>query len=214
MEFAQPGDPIVTERGTLVEAEGRREPDYSINTPIARFITTKNPRSLKDLGTDAQTQTVVNAVLMYHLIGVSRNEIAHVLSTSGQEIDRIMKLPAFQETFEALFKELLSASSNSIQARIQSYAGQALDNLMDLANAKPVITKEKDAMGNVVERREFDVAPMVILKANDSLLDRAGLNADNLYGKDQQEEAHQLEIEITTADSNKTNVKINTGSKR
>lgn len=214
MEFAKPGDPLVTEHGALVEAEGRKEPDYAISVPIARLLGTKNPRSIKDMGTDPQTQTVINAVLMYQLIGVSRNEIAYVLSTEGKEIDRIMRLPAYQETFEMLFKELLSASSNSIQARIQSYAGRALDNLMDLADAKPVITKEKDAMGNVVERREYDVAPMVILKANDSLLDRAGLNADNLYGKDQQDETHQLEIEITTADSNKTNVKINTGGKR
>jgi hypothetical protein len=133
-----------------------------------------------------------------------------LVTEHGKLVDNIIKLPAFQETFEIMFKELLSASSNSIQARIQSYAGRALDNLMHLADAKPIITKEEDDDGNIVERREYDVAPMVILKANDSLLDRAGLNADNLYGKDNQSEAHQLEIEITTQDSNKTNVKINT----
>jgi len=210
MELAKPGDPLVTERGNLVEPEGRKEPDYSINVPIARTLNIKTPRSIRELGTDAQTQTVVNAVLMYKLLGVSRNEIAHVLGTSLSEVDNIERLPAFQETFEVIFKELLAASSHSIQARIASYAGRALDNLMHLADARPHAKEEIDDEGNSIMRREYDVAPMVILKANDSLLDRAGLNADNLYGRDNESEAQQLEIEITTADSNKTSVKINT----
>lgn len=214
MDLAKPGDPLVDRQGKLIEAEGRREPDYSLNVPIARLLSTKNPRSVREISSDPQTQTVINAVLVYKILGVGRNEVAHVLNTTITEIDTIERMPGFQDTFELLFKELLSSSSNSIQARIQSYAGRALDNLMDLADAKPVLVKDEDALGNEIIRREYDVAPMVILKANDSLLDRAGLNADNLYAKDNQQEAHQLEIEITTADSNKTNVKINTGGKR
>lgn len=211
MELARPGDPLVGDRGDLIEAEGRKEPDYAIDVPIARFVQSKTPRSLRDLGTDGQTQTVINAVLMYRMIGVSRNEVANILGTSILEIEQIEKMPAFQETFEHLFKELLSVSSNSLQARIRSYAGRAVDNLMMLADAKPVEIKEKDELGNEITRREYDVPPMVILKANDSLLDRAGLSADNLYGHDDSDAGQQLEIEITSGDSNKTNVKINTG---
>lgn len=209
MDFARPGDPLVANSGELIEANARKEPSYSLTIPIARTLTAKTPRSVREMSTDAQTQTVINAVLMYKLLGVSVNETAHILGTTIREIEGIMSMVAFQETFEMLFRELLSASSNSIQARIQSYAGRALDNIIDLADAKPVKVQSEDDAGNTFEHMHYDVPPLVILKANQDVLDRSGMNAEQLYGKDAEQEAQQLEIVVRSDSDQRTDVRVN-----
>lgn len=209
MQLARPGDPLIDRDGTLVEAEGRREPDYALTIPIAKNLRSKTPRSVRELGSDPQTQTIINAVLIYKLLGVSTNEIAHTLGTNAVEIERIFALSGFQDTFEKLFRELLSTNSNSLQARLAAFAGRAVENVMTLADAKPVIIVGKDDAGNEYQEEKHFVPPIVVLKANESILDRAGLSAETLFGGDNQSEAPQLEIEITSSSENKTDLKVN-----
>lgn len=209
MQLPPPNDPLVTPFGRVVEARGTLEPEYTREVPIARNIRPKSVRSVREMGSDGQTQTVVNAVLLYHLVGVGDNEIAHVMGTNREQIDTIKALPAFQETFAMLFDELIGVNSQSIQARIAAMAGRALNNLMDLANEKPEDVVKEDADGNKYTAREYFVPPMVILKANDSILDRAGLGADALFGKETDAGSQQLEIEITSASDNKTDIRVN-----
>lgn len=208
-----PGDPLVTHDGRVIEAEGRPERDFSLTIPNARTLVTSKARSLREVGSDAQTQSVVNAVLVYKLMGVSPNEIAHVMNTTPIEIHRVMELDLFQETFEMVFKELLSVNSNSLQARMGRYAGKAFENLMNLADAKPVTKKIKDDAGDLIVVEHHSVNPMVVLKANESVLDRSGLSAEHLFGKNAQSDAPQLEIEITSASDNKPdlNFKVKVG---
>lgn len=210
MQLAKPGDPLVAEDGRIIESSRRVEPDYSISVPIAKNLVSKSPRSVREMSTDGQTQTVVNAVLVYHILGVSKNEMAHLLGTSGKEIDAIMQLNAFQETYEMLFHEFISTNSSSIQSRIAAYAGRAFDNLMDLADSKPKDFVLKDDAGNLVTTQRYDVNPMVIMKSNEGILDRAGLSEETLYGKQAQSSAPQLEIVISSAEDVKTDVKITT----
>lgn len=214
MHLAQPGDPLVEADGSLTAARGQLEPSYSREIPIARTIQTKVPLSVREMGTDAQTQTVVNAVLMYHLIGVGTNEIAYVMNTSPTEIEKVKVLPAFQDTFERLFKNIINTNQNSLQARIQAMAGKALGNLMDLADAKPVAIVGVDEDGNKYTKQHYDVPPVVIQRANDSILDRAGLSGELLFGQKDDSSGQELEIEITTAEDNKTNVKVNVGTRK
>lgn len=211
--LAPPGDPLVTPDGRILEAEGRPERDFSLTIPNAKNLTTSKNRSLREVGSDPQTQSVVNAVLVYKLMGVSVNEIAHIMNTDPLEIHRVMDLDLFQETFEMVFKELLSVNSNSLQARMGRYAGKAFENLMNLADAKPVSKIIKDDDDNLVEVEHYSVPPMVILKANESVLDRSGLSAEHLFGKNAQSDAPQLEIEITSASDNKPdlNFKVKVG---
>lgn len=208
MRLPPPGDPLVTTDGKMLEPKARVEPDYTLTVPTARDLVPRKHRSVREMGVDGQTQTVVNAVLVYKLLGVSPNEVAHILGTSPLEIDRIMDLPAFQETFEMMFNEILSVNSSSLQARIGRYAGQAFENLMELANAKPIEIVKEDAEGNKYKGQQFDVSPLVILKANESVLDRSGLSAEHLFGKGAQSETPQLEIEITSASENKADLGI------
>lgn len=212
-QLPPPGDPLVTRDGKVLEAQRREEPDYSLTVPTARNLVPRKHRSVREMGVDGQIQTVINAVLVYKLLGVSPNEVAHILGTSPLEIDRIMGLSAFQDTFEMMFNEILSVNSSSLQARIGRYAGQAFENLMDLANAKPIEIVKEDADGNKYTGKQYDVSPLVILKANESVLDRSGLSAEHLFGKNAQSETPQLEIEITSASENKSdiNVKVKVG---
>lgn len=209
MEFARPGDPLVTKDGELIPSKARPEPKYSLQVPIAKTLLPKTPRSVRDLGTEAQTQTVLNAILLYHLLGVSVNEIAHVLGIKISQVQHIMDMSAYQETFEMLFKEIISTNSDSMQARIASYAGKALDNLMDLADAKPVKIKKADDDGEMHEVDHYSVPPLVILKANESILDRSGLSSENLYGQADNGSAQQLEIVVRSDEDAKTDVRIN-----
>ena len=213
MQLPPPGDPLVTRDGKILEANRREEPDYSLTVPTARDIVVRKPRSVREMGVDGHTQTIVNAVLVYKLIGVSPNEIAHILGTTALEVDRIMDLPAFQDTFEMMFNEILSVNSSSLQARIGRYAGKAFQNLMELADSKPIEIVKEDADGNKYTGKQYDVSPLVILKANESVLDRSGLSAEHLFGRNAQSETPQLEIEITSAGDNKIdhNIKVKVG---
>ncbi len=198
MKFAPPGDPLVTNKGTIVEAEGRVEPKYARTVPLVADVGPKSLRSMKELGVDPQTQTIVNAVLTYQLLGITTNEIAYHLGTDPDEIEKIKSLPAYNDTWRMMFQTIISASSNSLQARLAAYAPKALENVMDLADAKPIRVTSEDAAGNQYE----------------SILDRAGLSGELLFGEANEDSNSQLEIEIVSSGDNKTNVKVNMNGNR
>lgn len=214
MKLAQPGDPLVATNGEIIAAEGRVEPKYTREVPLVKDVVPQALRSLKELGVNPETQSVVNAVLVYQLLGITENEIAYHLNTDVTEIRRIKDLPAYNDTWKMIFQEVISANSNSLSARIQSYAGRALTNLMDLADDKPVEIIETDAAGNQFKTKHYAVPPVVVMKANDSILDRAGLSGEALFGTEKNDNEQQLEIEIVAAGDNTTNVKVNLNGHR
>lgn len=206
MALAQPGDPYIDNKGNVVQPRTTktdvRPMRLATNTsvPIASAYQAHTRRSIKELFAEPQTQSVINAVLMYTLLGMTPNEISHLLDTSVVDVQHIIALPAYQETFEALFREMISANSNSLQARISAYAANAVENVMDLAS---------------VENDDEHVPAIVKLKANQDILDRSGLSTDALFGKGSQDDANNtLQIQIVEAADSHTNIVINTGKKR
>lgn len=200
MALAKPGDPYVSHKGEIIKAEKtktnvREFADTTVITvPLAKNFQSKARRSIKELFADAHTQTVLNSVLMYSMLGLTPNEIAQVLNASPTEVQHIIDLPAYQETFEAMFREIISANSQSLQARISAYAANAVANVMDIAGAE---------IGE-------DVPAIVKLKANQDILDRSGLASDTLFGKNAQDDSqNSLRIEIVEAQDSKTNININ-----
>jgi hypothetical protein len=214
MEFAQPGDPLVTTSGKKVLANDGKDIDLSPHIPVARTIKSKIQRSVKDLPSDGQSQSVLNAVLLYHLLGVSKNEIAYTLGASITDVESIFKLPAFQETYEMLHTSIIDASSGSIHARLQRYATAAVDNLFELANAKPRKVKYIDDDGNEQVKDEYDVPPVVIMKSNDSILDRASIVGEQEFRQRNDEVGGGLEIVIHSGDENKTDIKVSLNGNR
>lgn len=206
MPLAPPGDPYIDIRGNVVQPKktvGSVRPmklATSTSVPIASAYQSTVRRSIKELFAEPQTQSVINAVLMYSLLGMTSNEIAHLLDTSVVDVQHIVDLPAYQETFEALFREIISANSNSLQARISAYAANAVENVMELAD---------------VSNDDEHVPAIVKLKANQDILDRSGLSTDALFGKGSQDDSsNTLQIQIVEAADSHTNININVGKKR
>lgn len=212
MRFAPPGDPLVVGMNKMLVPDGSEPRDYSLTVPILSKYVPKVRRSGKELPADGQTQTVINAVLVYKLLGMTANEMSHCLGTTIEQIEHVMNLPAFQETFELLFSEILSVNSGSLQARIASYAGNAAEKVMELSSYRPQPKVRKDEEGNeVTEEGDWKVPPIVVLKASQDILDRTGLSADTLFGKGNQDTGNTLQIEVISEQDSKTQVNIKMG---
>lgn len=204
MSLAQPGDPYLDSKGAVIQAKAPKKDarplrlNVATTIPLASSYQAHSRRSIKELFAEPQTQTVLNAVLMYSLLGMTVNEIAALLNTSIVDVQHIIDLPAYQETFEALFREIISANSNSLQARISAYAANAVENVMEIADSE---------IGE-------DIPAIVKLKANQDILDRSGLSSDALFGKSAQEDGQNtLQIQIVEAADSHTNININVGKK-
>ena len=177
MALPEPGDPLMLGVNGMVKPDlseddhaiGTAMPNTTITAPVAKGYVPKKRRAMTELPADGKTQTLVNVVLVYSLMGLTVNEISITLKCSIADVNVIINLPAYQETFDILFYELISANSKSLQARIASYAGAAVTNVMELAEA------------DIGDKR---VPAIVKLKSNQDLLDRAGLAPGTLFNKD------------------------------
>lgn len=201
MPLARAGDPYVTDKGQVLlpgpsPEDALPRADSVLGAPIARNLISTERRTVKELPADVRTQTVINAVMVYQLLGMTDNEISHITGVSISDIVKIKHLNEYQETFDILFHQFISVNSNSLQSKIASFAGEALDHVM-------VIARES----------KHDLAK---LKANQDILDRAGLHPETLFGKNKQEDGFEsLKIVIQDgADKEGMSVDINLDRKR
>lgn len=193
--LARPGDPYVTDKGEVVlDGEGGAmnalpRADMVLGAPLARNIIPKNRATIADLPAEPKLQTAINVILIYQLLGMSENEISHIVHIPLEDIQRIKHHIAFQETFDILFHEMVNVNSNSLQAKIAAFAGDALDNVMKIAS-----------------KEELDTAK---LKANQDILDRSGLHPEHLFGKNKDEDGFDsLKIVIQNDEDNEMKVDI------
>lgn len=211
MKFAPPGDPLVVGMNKLLVADGQQT-DFSLKVPAAKNYQPKIRRSGREFPAERQTQTVINSVIVYKLLGMSENEMAVVLGAKISDIEHIQNLPAFQETFELMFSEILSVNSQSLQARLATYANRAVENVMELADYKPTPTTIVDEDGiETTKEGDWKVPAIVVLKANQDVLDRSGLSPDTLFGKSGDDGANTLQIEVISEQDNRTQVNIKMG---
>jgi hypothetical protein len=193
--LARPGDPYVTDKGdVMLEGEGQPmnalpRADSVLGAPLAKHIVPKSRRNVADLPAPGKLQTAINVVLIYQLLGLSENEIAHLVDTSIADIQKIKSHIAYQETFDALFHEFISVNSNSLQSKIAAFAGDALDNVMDIAKSS---------------KHE-----MAKLKANQDILDRSGLHPEHLFGKNKEEDGFDsLKIVVQSGEDKEMSVDV------
>ena len=195
MGLPEPGDPHFLGIKHMAEPSGQEPADKPVATiPIAKKYVSKNLHmSLKELPAEPQTQAIINAVLVFHMMGLSNNEIAIGLNITIPQVMNIKEMTAYQETFELLHSEFISSNSSSLQSRIASYAAQAVENVMTIAN----------------ESIAGDIPPIVILKANQDILDRSGLSSDALFGKNSQADDMSLKIVIENTGAEKDKITVN-----
>lgn len=187
MPLARPGDPYVANDGKVLAKKSEfnafpmEEPH--VGPPKAISHQSKQRRSMPDLPAEPKLQTAIIVVLNYSLFGLSDNEIAHAIGHSMDDVRKLKEHPAYQETFELLFHEMINSNSSSMLARIHKFAPKALQNLFNLADSA-----------------ENDHAR---LKANESILDRSGLHFETLHGKATSESLDGLKIVIQDGDDAK-----------
>lgn len=199
--LAKKGDPYVGNDGRAYEAmneEGKsvalKENVNELTVPLINEMTISTKRNPNELPSDGSVQKAINVILVYHLLGLTENETAHLLGVDLQQVRDIKELPAYQETFEAMHGEIISANSNNIQARIQSYASNAVTRVASLMDEA-----DKD---------------IVKLKASQDILDRSGMSADTLYGKNNGDSVDGFKIVVQDAEEDgKKSIEIDIGMK-
>lgn len=154
--LARPGDPLVTERGLLISPDrddvDLTEKDDEIN---AKAFRPKKQISAKDLPAPPQMMKAVSCVFLFSVLGLTERETATVLGISAGDVKSVKASPVYTECFNTVLRELISANSELLQARVASYAGDALTNVAHIASSA---TKDETK-----------------LMANRDLLDRAGV---------------------------------------
>lgn len=201
--LAKPGDPYVSSRGEVIakteeQLDSIKHADRFI--PVARRLVVSSRRNMNEMpANDPSTQMAINVILMYSLMGLTENEIHHITNLPLTEIQNLKHGTDYQTTFEYIFKELINVNSNSIQATLAGYASKAIDQIIELA-----------------EDKSGEVKDIVRLKANQDLLDRAGLSPDNIYGNGAStDDSDMLKIVIEGASpAQSTNIKINLNRKK
>lgn len=191
MPLAKKGDPYITRTGQAIISQDSlpEAAQITVGPPIARKIVSQSRRSLSDLPANDKTQLAIMVVLGFSLCGLSDNEISHITGASLEEVEQLKRLNAYQETFEIIFNEMISANSTSMMAKISAFAPNALESLIDVA------MKGKQEVARV--------------RAADSILDRSGLHHETLFGKNAKEDTGFDSLKIVIEDGEDTSSKIN-----
>lgn len=158
--LAKPGDPLVMSDGAIVyeePEEGSLQEAAKNNKRLnPRTFRASRRRSAKDLPGEVNIIKAVACVILFSVMGVGDREIADALKITPHELKKVRAHSAYPECFNAMVGEFINANSDLINARLAAYAGDAVDNIMDIAT-----TSKKDE---------------VKLRANIDLADRAGIN--------------------------------------
>lgn len=199
MPLANNGDPFVAPSGQLIEQSFDTREAYvdTVETrkilPNFSGIYVRQKLSLDHLPEpDAEQQVVVTAVIGLKLMGLSDVDITEILNTSLDNIQRIIKSPAAQATFERMYQNLISANATTVQGRIAAYADKAADTVFEM-------------MTDTETRHD------VRLKAAQDVLDRSGTHPDQFFTETTQtggNDSDELRIVIMDDAGEKERVKV------
>ena len=170
LEFAEPGDPLVTRAGDVIEEdkEGvfRKVPEGSEEFNPA-YYRPEEQKVLSDLPASPQSMNAIAVVLFYTLSGISDTEIAESIGIDIGQIRTIRMSGAYADAFGAVNNELIKANSVTIANRVANYSLDALDVVADIAFfGKKENNKLRAAVDllNRNEKREEKRDPMNELK--------------------------------------------------
>jgi hypothetical protein len=128
------------------------------------------------------------------LMGMTPLDISYVLNTSLENIQKIVRSPAAQTSFEKLYKNIINTNSDVVQGRIASHMNNAVDVVVSL-------------MENIDTRDD------VRLKAAQDVLDRGGTNPEHFFANDDGQGQSDDELKIVIMDEetgeNRVSVEIN-----
>lgn len=168
-ELAQPGDPLITTSGKIVEPADKigldvvsAEATRRQILPFDKYRPAKDLKPTKIPEADPQEQSLITLIVGYRLMGLSDTDMADYMGVSLAKVQEIVAKPSVQKTFELIVKGVIDTNSVLIQGRISSHANSAANVVVDLMEDK-------------------DIRPDVRLKAAQDVLDRSGTHADQFF---------------------------------
>lgn len=199
MALAKEGDPLVSGSGEIILPKDTTEPELHEKRrvmPAIRTLHVPKKRTLDRLPEpEHDKQVVICAIVSMKLMGVDENDIADALGTTLDRVQSIVRAPATQATFEAMFQNMISTNSEAIQGRISSYANRAVDVVVELME-------------------DADVRGDVRLKASQDILDRTGTNADQFFAAEQAQNQHDDELKIVFTNGEEEDASVTVEVKR
>lgn len=187
-QLARPGDPLVMANGRIIQPEGSAiDVESKVTKLSSKTFRASKRRTIKELPAIPGMVNAISCVLFYTMLGVGDREISEALKITTDDLKNIRKSPAYEECFQLIAEEFVSANSNLISARIAAYSHDALTSVADVAfNGK----KEE-----------------VRLRASTDLLDRAG-HAPREFNRKAMAGLSSLKIMITEGVGKSTGVEI------
>lgn len=184
--LAKNGDPYVTANGKIIQPKSFDGKDDPIKKAKIKSYKPEKKRTLKDLPAQPGVLRGVACVFVYTMLGLSDREIAESLGINLGEVRLVRENAAYAEVFDVMSSEFINANSKLLQARLASYAEDALTNVYGLA------------MGAAKDE--------VKLRANIDLLDRGNIRPKDNDARDRQQ---VNELRITVIKQGDADIEIN-----
>lgn len=160
MSLANGTEPLVLADGTRIDpATGKvikdRQPSRYVEVPAAtdavRQITAVR-KSIRDLPAPPKQMNAISVVVMYHMFGLSEEDIAIASGMTVDQVGRIKMLDAFNSMLNTVSENLANQETDDVRSILQRHA--------------------KNAVNRVIETLDED--GVLGFKAAQDILDRAG----------------------------------------
>jgi hypothetical protein len=182
-KLAKDGDPLVMIDGRVIQPEEMfpqtkpPEPDRKVYRPLRK-------RAIRELPAAPNVMKGVAVVFGFTVLGLTDRDIAEILGVTVTQVREIRAHAAYNETFNIISSEFVSAKSKRLDSRIAAMADNALDTVGEIMTTG----KENNR-----------------LRASIDVLDRAGAGQKETRQNNMQQ--NELRITITKGDS--ANVEVN-----
>lgn len=178
--LARDGDPYVTHKGKVIQPDEIRA-DAPDKIAKHKVFKANKRRTIKELPALPGMLRGISCVFVYTVMGLSDREIGELLNISVTDVRQVRLTSGYEEVFNIVSAEFISAQSKHLSARIASYAENALTTVADLSqNGEKEETK---------------------LRASMDLLDRGGIRPKDVEQRTNQQ-GNELRITIVKGDAN------------
>lgn len=198
MDLAKAGDPYIGNDGREIAPSSQADTGLDEVTDIRRALPLFSKlRVAKNIVIDDlpeqenSQQVVIAAVVGLRMMGLSAVQISEIMNAPLAIVEGIFNGASTQATFEVIYRNMISANSESIQGRIASYAGKAVDTVVSLMETE-------------------EVRDDVRLKAAQDILDRSGSNAEQFFadGNESKKSDDELKIVVMSEDGESEKVRV------
>jgi len=184
-KLAKDGDPYVMTDGRIVQPE-EMFPQTKPQTTDKKVYRPVRKRAIRELAAQPNIMKGVVVVFGFTVLGLTDRDIAEILCITVGQVREIRAHAAYEETFNIISSEFVSAKSAKLNSRIASMADDALETVGEIMRD-----------GKKENNR---------LRASIDVLDRAGVGQKDPTNRNN---IQQNELRITITKGDNANVEVN-----